>query len=80
MQSVDVARIDGSEVRSAAFFVEIPNLVFKCISLLLFVFIRDSMIDHLQNELSGCQMLIVQLKRKIISLEEQLSEKVSLRL
>lgn len=34
------------------------------------------MIDHLQNELSGCQALILQLKRKIISLEEQLSEKV----
>lgn len=42
----------------------------------LISFYRDQLIEHLQHELSGSQNFILQLKRKIISLEEQLAEKV----
>lgn len=45
---------------------------------ILFYFSRDNLIDHLQNELVSCQTLILQLKRKIILLEETLAEKVGL--
>lgn len=42
------------------------------------VFNRNDLIEHLQNELGEYESALMELKRKVITLEDQLRAKVSL--